>query len=122
MRRLLTILLLALAIALATPVGWWLVPLIGFLWGLIAPGRRLSAVTIAAGLGWGGWLVYDGVAGHGGLGRLGARLGPVLHAPFPLLLAVTLVIPMLLAVSAGYIGAGLGGAARGRGVTEGGSR
>lgn len=122
MRRLLTILLLAMAIALGTPVGWWVVPLIGFLWGLIAPGRRLSAVTIAAGLGWGGWLGYDAVAGQGGLGRLGARLGPVLHAPFPLLLAVTLAIPMLLAVSAGYIGAGLGGAVRSRNLPTGASR
>ncbi len=42
MRRLLAIVLLALAIGLGTFVAWWLVPAIGLIWGFMAAGRATA--------------------------------------------------------------------------------
>jgi hypothetical protein len=120
MRRLLSVLLLAAAMALGTWVAWWMVPVIGALWSLIRSPRDQAAespsrpgilrVAVAAALGWTFWLVLDGLSGHGALARLGGRLGAVMHLPFPALLAVTLLFPALLAASAAILGHGFAAA------------
>lgn len=98
--------------ALGTWIGWWMVPLIAFLWGVLPP-RGGGAVespgwpALAAALGWGAWLGMDAVAGGSGLGRLGSRLGAVMHLSFPLLVLVTLLFPAALAAGAARIGTGL---------------
>lgn len=112
-RRLLSVAGLAAAMALGTWIGWWMVPLIAFLWGVLparegAGGRESPGwPALAASLGWAAWLGIDLVAGGSGLGRLASRLGAVVHLSAPVLVLVTLLFPAALAASAARIGAGL---------------
>jgi len=109
MRSALGFLALAAAFALASWLGWWAVPAVAALWGLLRPGtwRPMLSAALAASLGWGFWLVLDATQGHGGLGRLGTRVGHVMHAPFPALLLGTLLFAGLLAWSAAALSCGL---------------
>ena len=120
MRRAAAFLALLLAFALASWLGWWTVPLLGFVWGLINPatgadphrgwlGRPVTAAALAAMIGWAGWLAVDWVAGQGGLGRLGGRLAGALSVPPPGLFLATLLFPALLAGCAAAIGRGIAG-------------
>jgi hypothetical protein len=119
MKRMPALLLLAAGFALGTWIGWWMVPLVGLLWGAISalPGRTGARVrapdlspwaaaglaALSAGLAWSGWLGYNGLA-EGGLGRLAARLAAVMQVPLPLLLSGTILFPALLSAAAAIIG------------------
>jgi hypothetical protein len=99
------------AFALASWLGWWAVPLVAALWGLLRPGtwRPILSAALAAALGWGFWLLLDGILGNGALAQLGSRLGGVLHLRLTLLLLLTLIFPALLAWSAAALACGLAG-------------
>ena len=111
MRRLAQILMLSAAFALATLVfGWWIVPGLAFVWGVLArsdvkPGK---AAALAAGLGSVWLLVWT--AGTGPAGELARRAAGVLAIPSVVFVAVTLVFPMVLAWGAGVLGAVVAGA------------
>ena len=92
MRGLLRVVLLALAFSLGTWVfGWWAVPVIAALWGLLARGSVIPGVTAAASaaLGWAILLGVDAVPGR--LGVLMERVAPVLRLP-GIVLAVVAVL------------------------------
>lgn len=106
---LLRLLVVTMVIALGTVlVGWWVVPVVGAVYGVVVGGtERPGLLAATAGtLGWGGYLglMALGDAPVAGFGRdLSASLG----LPGGALLAATLVYPALLAGSAAYLGAGL---------------
>src|SRR5687768_12780403 len=97
------VVLAALMAAGTLYVGWWAVPVIAALWGLLAGWRahgtgRAGLAAAAAALGWAGLLVLDAVGGRlVGLADLFARTAGLPAPVFPLL---TLVFPALLAWSA----------------------
>jgi hypothetical protein len=108
MRRLLRIVLLAGAFALATvALPWWAVALLALIWGWIAgAGARPMDAGVAAALGWAALL---GVAAiQGAVGVLAGRLGGLFHAPATVLPLVT----VLFAGALGWCGTGAGKAAR----------
>lgn len=109
MRTALAFLALVAAFALASWLGWWGVPAVAALWGGLRPGirRPILSAALAAALGWAFWLGVDAIQGHGALARLGARVGDVMHAPFPALVGVTLLFAALLAWSAAALACGL---------------
>ena len=109
MRPVLGFFALVAAFALASWLGWWAVPAVAALWGMLRPGtwRPILSAALAAALGWGLWLLLDAVRGHGALGRLGGRVASVMHAPFPALILGTLVFAGLLAWSAAALSCGL---------------
>lgn len=103
----LRITLLALAFGAGTwTFGWWAVPAIALAWGLIARGRRGTAVAAgtAAALGWAALIGIDALDGR--LGVLLSRVAPVLSLPGMALVAATLLFAALVAGS----GAALTGA------------
>jgi hypothetical protein len=111
-KRVLLVLVLAADFALFTwLVGWWTVPVMGLLHGLVlrrelTPGR---ASALAAAMAWGALLLAYGVSGHR-LAPLADRLAALLQLPAAGLFAVTLLLPAIL----GGTAAALGGALRPR--------
>jgi hypothetical protein len=98
MRAILRGAMLASAFALATAfLGWWTVPAIGALWGIIAP-RGTRAGTTAALAATTGWLALLVVAAlRGPAWELAAKVGGVLALPGWAFVVLTLVYPALLA-------------------------
>ena len=111
MRGVAAFLLLVVAFALASWVGWWMVPLVAGLWGFLRPAVRRPILTaaLAATLAWVAWLLADALSDPGAFARLGARLGGVMPLPFPVLLLLTLLVSALLAWSAAALGCWLSG-------------
>lgn len=111
MRNVVGFLALVAAFTLALWLGWWTVPAVAALWGLLRPAtwRPILSAALAAALGTVLWLLVDGLAGSGALTRLGSRLAGVLHLPFALLLLLTLLFPAILAWSAAALACGLAG-------------
>jgi hypothetical protein len=100
-RSLARLILLAAAFALATAAfGWWTVPLVAALWGLMAGTLRRASLTstLAAALGWGILLGWGAM--HGPVVELARKLGGVMQLPPLVLVAATIVFPALLAWSA----------------------
>ena len=99
-------LLLILAFAAASWIGWWMVPLAALLWGTLRPPSPRPAATaaLAAGTAALGWLVVNAVIGGASFSRLNRRLAELLPVPAPLLLAVAVLVPALLAWSAAAVG------------------
>ena len=115
MRKLLAVALLTAAFAAATVVGWWTVPLVGALWGVLrsALSRPALLAGLAAASAWGLWLVYDySVAGATFAPFLG-RLAGVLTIPTTILILVTVLFPGLLAWSAAALAGALRPSSRG---------
>lgn len=111
MRKVASFAVLVAAFGFATTVGWWTIPLVAALWGLLRPRQPrpgLSAAA-AAGLAWVLWLGFDAVRGQGALGVLATRLGGVMRLPVPALFLVTILFPALLAWSASALAGGLAG-------------
>jgi hypothetical protein len=102
---------LVAAFALAAKLGWWTVPLVGALWGLLRPRlpRPALSAAAAAGLAWVLWLGFDAVRGQGALGVLATRLSGVMRLPVSALFLVAILFPALLAWSAAALGGGLAG-------------
>ena len=102
-------LLLVLAFAGASWLGWWSVPLVAALWGLLRPGfpRPILAAGLAALAGWAVWLGIDFIVAPDALTRSGAHAAAILRIPSALFILVTLLFPALLAWSAATLGLGL---------------
>jgi hypothetical protein len=104
MRALLRITLLGGAFALATAVfGWWMVPLLGAVWGGVAvPGTRpASTAGGAAALGW--VLLIVVTATQGPTWVVAQRVGGVMALPGWLLVVVTVAFAALLGGSAAAV-------------------
>jgi hypothetical protein len=97
------------AFLLACWLGWWTIPLVAALWGVLRPAvwRPILSAALAAALAWGLWLLVDLLADPHAFSRLGTRLGAVLPLPLPGLLLLTLLFPALLAWSAAALACGL---------------
>ena len=105
MRFLIRISLLAAALAVGTiAFGWWAVPVIGLVWGVVAYEQRGAALTagLAAMAAWGGLLLRDTM--HGPVGALAATLGQLFGVHVAAIYALTLALPGLLAVTAAIVG------------------
>ena len=90
--------LLSVAVGLATAwLGWWAVPAIGVLWGLLAPRESQASLTVscAAALGWAGLLVISAVRGP--MWELADKVGGMLAIPGWLFVVVTVAFPAVLA-------------------------
>lgn len=108
MPTIIRLILLALAFGAGTwAFGWWAVPAVAALWGLIARGANGSAVTaaVAAVLAWGAVLGFDAVGGR--LGVLLARVAPLFTVPALALVGAALALAALLAWSAAATAGGL---------------
>jgi len=98
MRAVLRGALLAMAFALATAVlGWWTVPALGALWGILAPrgSRPGTTAALAAMTGWLALLVSAALRGPAW--ELAAKVGGVMALPGWAFVVLTLVYPALLA-------------------------
>lgn len=108
MRTLLRVLLLALAFTAGTAfLGWWSVPLLALVWGVIA--WRLPRVALTAGgaamLAWGVLLVA--AARAPAFGALARSLADVMQLPSVALVVLTLLFPALVGWSAARTSASL---------------
>jgi hypothetical protein len=111
-RSWLRVILLALAFALATAaLGWWAVPAVGAVWGLMNPAGRRAALRagLAAALAWAVLVLVPGALGAPVL-SFTARLAASVRMPAWALVTVELLFPFALA----WASATLGAAARGR--------
>lgn len=102
MKRWLSFAALTVAFALATLLGWWAVPLVAAMWGLLRPTVNAPAGTaaLAAASAWAAWLLADWQADQDAMGVLATRLGGAMSLPPAALIAVTLLLGALLAWSA----------------------
>jgi hypothetical protein len=98
-------LLLTLAFAAASLLGWWAIPATAALWGIMRPVAQRPAIfaASAAALAWTGWLVMDAFSPRGDFSGLAVRLGGIFSLPASALLAATGLFAALLAGSAAYI-------------------
>ncbi len=101
MRPALRVALLAVAVALATATfGWWMVPLLGAVWGGVAGRGTRPALTMgaAAGLGWLFLLLWT--ATQGPVWLLADKVGGALALPGWLFVVLTVGFAVLLGGSA----------------------
>jgi hypothetical protein len=114
--RTLSVLLLAMVLAVATLfVGWWSVPVVAFVWGLAVARlmrRPAGAAALAAALAWAALLGVDALGGR--LAGLGTLFGAIAKLPPGVFFALSLAFPALLAWSAAALGADLRGGRRPR--------
>jgi hypothetical protein len=105
MRQTAAFLVLTLAFAAASVLGWWAIPATAALWGILRPIARWPALfaAAAAALAWSGWLVADAISPRGDFGGLAARLAGIFSLPAPVLIALTVLFAALLAGSAAYV-------------------
>lgn len=104
-RGLLQIVILSIAVPLATAViGWYAVPVLGCLWGAISRGSNRPALSysIAAGLGWAVLLVWT--ASQGPMSVLAGRAAGVFGVRAEVLYAVTILFPVPLAWGSAVVG------------------
>ena len=106
MRQAAAFLVLALAFAAASVLGWWAIPATAALWGFLRPVARRPALVAAAAaaLAWTAWLVVDALSPRGDFRGLATRLAGIFSLPAPALLAVTVIFAALLAGTAAYVG------------------
>ncbi|HEV8196865.1 MAG TPA: hypothetical protein VGP87_09520 [Gemmatimonadales bacterium] len=109
MKRWLSFAALVAAFALATRYGWWAVPVVAALWGILRPMVNAPAATasLAAASAWGLWLLGDWQTDHDAMTLLTTRLGGVMGAPPAVLILLTLVLAAVLAWSAAALAAGI---------------
>jgi hypothetical protein len=107
MTRVLTI-VAAILVAATWVAGWWGVPLIAAVVGVLLCTRRGIAglVALAAVIAWSVLILVDGASGR--FGVLAGLLGSTLQVPAAALLTVTLLFAALLAWSAAAIGVEIG--------------
>lgn len=84
-------------------LGWWSVPAVGIVSGLVPrPGRgAVLEAGVGAAVGWAAVLAWSAMSGPVWL--LAQRVGPVFGLPGMALLALTVVFPALLAGSAALL-------------------
>ncbi len=103
--------MLAIGIALGTIlVGWWSVPLVAVVYGVLLRGTRHPGLPAAAGgaMAWGGYLGLA-VVGGAPVGGFASSLAAAMQLPGWAPLTVTLAYPAVLAGLAAYLGARVGG-------------
>ena len=105
MRQAAAFLVLTLAFAAASVLGWWAIPATAALWGILRPVSRRPALVAAASaaLAWSGWLLADGLSPRGDFGGLATRLAGIFSLPFAGLIALAILFAALLAGSAAYV-------------------
>lgn len=105
MRQAAAFLVLTLAFAAASVLGWWAVPATAALWGVLRPVSRRPALFAAASaaIAWSGWLLADGLSPRGDFSGLATRLAGIFSLPAPVLIALTVLFAALLAGSAAYL-------------------
>ena len=105
MRQAAAFLVLTLAFAAASVLGWWAIPATAALWGILRPVSRRPALVAAASaaLAWSGWLLADGLSPRGDFGGLATRLAGIFSLPSAGLIALTILFAALLAGSAAYV-------------------
>lgn len=88
-------------------VGWWAVPMIGAVYGLVPGSSRWPTLLAGAGagLGWAALLVWT--ATQGAAVQLSSKVGAILGLPAPGLFGVTVLFAALLAGSAATLTGGL---------------
>lgn len=99
---------LAVAFAIGTmAVGWWAVPALGLAAGLLLPrsARPVATVSLGAALGWGALLIRASRAE--GFARLATHLGNLFGAPTAVLVAATILFPMVAAGAAALLASAL---------------
>lgn len=114
MRRWLVVLGLGALFAFGTwGIGWWTVPVIGWMWGA-TPGRPAHPVVTAAGAAAGAWAALLALAAlRGPVGELAIKLGGIMGVAGWVLVAATVLLPALLAgAGAGVAVAVVGGRRR----------
>ncbi len=97
MRTFVKFVLLAEAFAVATyGLGWWIVPVIALVWGLLARGAgKARFAALAATTGWATLLLLD--VSRGPVSVMATQLGAVMNVPSFVLYILTLIFPGLLA-------------------------
>ncbi len=104
----LRILLLGTAFALATIVlGWWGVPVLAAVWGVIAPNRKRAPLLAAVAAGWGWVLLLLWTAVVGPIMILADRAAGVMQMGSASLLGMTVAFAMLLAWAAAMVAGAL---------------
>ena len=109
MRQAAAFLVLTLAFAAASMLGWWAIPATAALWGIMRPVVQRPAIfaASAAALAWTGWLVVDAISPRGDFTGLAWRLAGIFTLPAPALLALTILFGALLAGTAAYLAGAL---------------
>ncbi len=87
--------------------GWWTIPLIGLIWGVIAPSKLQTGATaaMAAALSWG--LLLSWTATQGPVGALARRVGSIFGVPSVAFFGITLTLAAVLAGSATLVAGAL---------------
>lgn len=100
MRKGIPWLALVALLALGTAfIGWWTVPLIASIYGLVAPHRtQWLRASLAGAVAWAVLLLVT--ASQGPALQLAHKVGGVMAVPGPAFIALTLIFPALLAGSA----------------------
>src|SRR5687767_10236673 len=96
--------LLSLAFAIGTAIaGWWAVPVLAIVWGLLERGSHRPAVAaaLAAVLGWGLLLVWSAASGR--FAPLVTAVGGIAQVPGVALLILTFAFSGALAWSAARV-------------------
>ncbi len=98
---------LALFVAAEFVIGWWALPLVGFVLGLVGARRRggVAIITGAALMAW--ILLFAWTATYGNLGGFMQSLAASMKLKPNVFVAVLGVVPALLAGAAARLGAGL---------------
>ncbi|MES3033582.1 MAG: hypothetical protein V4813_06245 [Gemmatimonadota bacterium] len=88
-------------------LGWWSLPVVGLILGLIGARRRLVSVqvAVAAAVAWGLLLAWTGMTGN--LGTFMQALAQSMSLPTAVLAVATVALPLLLAGLAARLGAGM---------------
>ncbi len=106
-RPMFAVLAVALFVAAEFVIGWWALPVVGLVLGLIGS-RRRGVVAIVGGAALTAWaLLFAWTAIEGNLGNFMHALAASMKLKPALLLSVTAVLPALLAGTAARVGAGL---------------
>ncbi|HEU5218043.1 MAG TPA: hypothetical protein VFU23_05255 [Gemmatimonadales bacterium] len=111
MKRSLSFVALVVAFALASKLGWWAIPLVAGLWGVMRPALEAPAVFagLAAASAWALWLLRDWQVNHDAMTILTTRLGGVMGVPPFAMLLLTVLLGAVLAWSAAALAAKLAG-------------
>jgi len=108
LRSVVKFVLITEAFAVATfALGWWIVPVFAFILGMTLDRERgpVRYAALCAAAGWLSLLLLD--AARGPLMALATRFGGVMKVPSIALIAITLLFPALLALTAATIGKAL---------------
>ena len=109
MKRVLSFAALVAAFVLATRFGWWAIPVVAALWGVLRPALDAPAAIagLAAASAWALWLLGDWQADHDAMTILSTRLGGVMKLPPVALILLTLLLAAVLAWSAAALAGGI---------------